>query len=94
MAVAGSALIRRQTSNPLTSGSLTSRIDQVGHLGDQPQGFGPGRGLADREPRLLEDLGDRVPLGLVVVDDQDGDCRLRPPCHASEASEVEARVPP
>ena len=49
---------------------------EVGEVGDQPEGFGSRRGFADREPHLLQHLGDGVSLGFVIVDDQDGDCRL------------------
>ena len=82
--VAGSALIRRQTSNPLMSGRLTSRMTRSGRSRRQPQGLGcRSRPRSDLEPGAAEDLGDRVPLRLVVVDDQD---RGRPRISHARAS--------
>ena len=52
-------------------GQLDVKDHQVRQRGDQPEGLGSGCGLLELEARSLERLRDRVPLGLIVVDEQD-----------------------
>ena len=50
-------------------------LARLGYVGHDPERLVPRLDLVDPEPGLLEDLGDRVPLRLVVVDEEDGDRR-------------------
>ena len=74
--VAGSDLMRRQTSKPLMSGSLTSRMTRSGRADEQLEGLASCLGLSDLETRAKERLRERIALAGIVVDKQDEAIRL------------------
>ena len=70
-AVAGSDLIRRQTSNPSMSGSLTSRMTRSGRAATSRRASLPVSASWTAKPARVQGLRDGVSFGQIVVDEQD-----------------------